>query len=90
LVFLFSRATTFFFSSVRKFSVWLSSVTQPTISHHLRILREAGWIAGERRGTWIWYSIKADAMARYRAIGDAGAQSAHAHYNAYGPDVFPQ
>ena len=27
----------------------------PTISHHLRILREAGLVTGERRGTWIHY-----------------------------------
>ncbi len=45
-------------------------VTQPTVSHHLRILREAGWISGERRGTWIWYSIQPEAMARYRSIAD--------------------
>jgi ArsR family transcriptional regulator len=29
---------------------------QPTISHHLRILREAGLIQGERRGTWAYYA----------------------------------
>src|SRR6266581_3301901 len=28
-------------------------LTGPTISHHLRVLREAGLITGERRGTWI-------------------------------------
>jgi ArsR family transcriptional regulator, arsenate/arsenite/antimonite-responsive transcriptional repressor len=28
---------------------------QPTISHHLRILREAGLISGEKRGTWSYY-----------------------------------
>jgi ArsR family transcriptional regulator len=46
-------------------------VTQPTVSHHLRVLREAGWIAGERRGTWIWYAIRPEAMARFEAIGQA-------------------
>ena len=46
-------------------------VTQPTISHHLRVLREAGWIAGERRGTWIWYAIRPEAMTRFEAIGQA-------------------
>lgn len=46
-------------------------VTQPTVSHHLRVLREAGWIDGERRGTWIWYSIRPDAMVRFDAIGQA-------------------
>jgi ArsR family transcriptional regulator, arsenate/arsenite/antimonite-responsive transcriptional repressor len=30
-------------------------VAGPTISHHLRVLREAGLIEGERRGTWIYY-----------------------------------
>ena len=51
-------------------------VTQPTVSHHLRVLREAGWVAGERRGTWIWYSIRPDAMARFGAIGQAFAPAA--------------
>jgi ArsR family transcriptional regulator, arsenate/arsenite/antimonite-responsive transcriptional repressor len=31
------------------------NVTGPTISHHLKILREAGLINGERRGTWVYY-----------------------------------
>ncbi|MFW6773312.1 ArsR/SmtB family transcription factor [Nocardioides sp. CPCC 205120] len=31
-------------------------VSQPTVSHHLRKLREAGLIASERRGTWVYYS----------------------------------
>jgi ArsR family transcriptional regulator len=30
-------------------------LTGPTISHHLKVLREAGIIDGERRGTWIYY-----------------------------------
>jgi len=45
-------------------------VSQPTVSHHLRVLRDAGWIAGERHGTWIWYSLQPEAAARYRQIGD--------------------
>lgn len=43
-------------------------VAQPTVSHHLKVLREAGWISGERRGTWIWYSIRPEALARFREI----------------------
>ncbi|NUR27864.1 MAG: winged helix-turn-helix transcriptional regulator [Catenulispora sp.] len=31
-------------------------ISGPTISHHLKVLREAGLITGERRGTWIYYS----------------------------------
>lgn len=30
-------------------------LTGPTISHHLKVLREAGLIEGDRRGTWIYY-----------------------------------
>lgn len=30
-------------------------VSQPTVSHHLRKLREAGLITSERRGTWVYY-----------------------------------
>jgi ArsR family transcriptional regulator len=40
-------------------------LSQPTVSHHLRILREAGWVAAERRGTWVWYSLRAEAVARF-------------------------
>jgi DNA-binding transcriptional ArsR family regulator len=43
-------------------------VSQPTVSHHLKVLRQAGWIDGERRGTWIWYSIRPQAVARFREL----------------------
>jgi ArsR family transcriptional regulator len=43
-------------------------VSQPTVSHHLKVLREAGWIEGERRGTWIWYSIRPEAAARFVSL----------------------
>lgn len=43
-------------------------VAQPTVSHHLKVLREAGWIEGERRGTWIWYAIRPEALERFRSI----------------------
>jgi ArsR family transcriptional regulator len=52
-------------------------VAQPTVSHHLKVLREAGWIEGERRGTWIWYSLRPTALDRFRslagALGSAGS-----------------
>ena len=35
----------------------------PTISHHLNVLREAGLIAADRRGTWIYYRIDPDGLA---------------------------
>jgi len=37
-------------------------VTGATISHHLRVLREAGLVDCERRGTWVYYRIKAEAL----------------------------
>lgn len=40
----------------------------PTISHHLRVLREAGLITGERRGTWIYYRVRPDLLARVCAV----------------------
>jgi ArsR family transcriptional regulator len=39
-------------------------LNQPTVSHHLRILREAGLVTCERRGTWVYYRIAADARKR--------------------------
>jgi ArsR family transcriptional regulator len=38
-------------------------VSGPTISHHLKVLREAGLIAGDRRGTWIYYRAVPAALA---------------------------
>jgi len=39
-------------------------VEQPTISHHLKVLREAGLVDVERRGTWAYYSLRRDALKR--------------------------
>jgi ArsR family transcriptional regulator len=48
-------------------------VSQPTVSHHLRVLRESGWVAGDRRGTWVWYSLRPEAVVRFRELaGDLG------------------
>jgi ArsR family transcriptional regulator len=43
-------------------------VTAPTISYHLKILREAGLISAERRGTWVYYRINSQVMARMSAV----------------------
>lgn len=43
-------------------------VSQPTVSHHLRILKEAGVVEAERRGTWIYYRIVPSAAERLRAL----------------------
>jgi DNA-binding transcriptional ArsR family regulator len=44
-------------------------VSQPTISHHLKVLREAGVVTSERHGTNIYYALSPDAAVRYAAIG---------------------
>lgn len=41
-------------------------IKQPTISHHLRILREAGLIGFERHGPWIYYFVLHEALAGAR------------------------
>lgn len=45
------------------------TVSQPTISHHLKVLREAGVVISERRGTNIVYSLAPDFSRRWTAIG---------------------
>lgn len=37
-------------------------VSQPTVSHHLRKLREAGLLTCERRGTWVYYRVEAGVL----------------------------
>jgi ArsR family transcriptional regulator len=32
------------------------SLSQPTVSHHLKVLRDAGLVTSERRGTWVYYT----------------------------------
>ncbi|GAA2090125.1 metalloregulator ArsR/SmtB family transcription factor [Kitasatospora saccharophila] len=38
-------------------------VSQPTVSHHLKKLREAGLLASERRGTWVYYRVEPSVLA---------------------------
>ena len=42
--------------------------SQPTISHHLKVLSDAGLVQSERRGRWIWYSL---AGARLNGLIDS-------------------
>jgi len=43
-------------------------VTAPSVSYHLKILREAGLISSERRGTWVYYRVNPGVMARMSAV----------------------
>nr|WP_246003114.1 metalloregulator ArsR/SmtB family transcription factor [Nocardia tenerifensis] len=42
--------------------------SQPTISHHLKVLREAGLIDCERRGTWVYYWVIPEALQRLSTV----------------------
>jgi ArsR family transcriptional regulator len=43
-------------------------LSQPTISHHLKILRDAGLVEAERRGTWAYYRLVPDAIDALREV----------------------
>jgi ArsR family transcriptional regulator, arsenate/arsenite/antimonite-responsive transcriptional repressor len=46
------------------------SKSQPTISHHLKVLSDAGLVIGDRRGKWVWYSLVPERLASLRgALG---------------------
>lgn len=45
-------------------------VTGPTISHHLKVLREAGLIEGDRRGTWVYYRPVRTAIGHLASLLD--------------------
>jgi ArsR family transcriptional regulator len=47
------------------------SLTQPTISHHLKVLREAGIIDGDQRGLWVYYRLLPGTLDALRALVNA-------------------
>lgn len=47
------------------------SLSQPTISHHLRVLKLAGVVTAERRGTWMYYSILPSVRTQLAALVSA-------------------
>jgi ArsR family transcriptional regulator len=40
---------------------------QPTVSHHLKLMKDAGLVEDERRGIWSYYFVNRDALARLKA-----------------------
>jgi ArsR family transcriptional regulator len=48
-------------------------VSGPTISHHLKVLREAGLIEGERRGTWVYYRAQPANLRQLAGLLDTPA-----------------
>jgi ArsR family transcriptional regulator len=45
----------------------LFDLSQPTVSHHLKVLREAGIVASERRGLWAYYYVVPDSLEELTA-----------------------
>jgi ArsR family transcriptional regulator len=45
----------------------LFDLSQPTVSHHLKVLRDAGIVGSERPGLWSYYYVKADALEEFSA-----------------------
>jgi ArsR family transcriptional regulator len=43
-------------------------LSQPTISHHLKLLHEAGLLGREKRGVWVYYRVNADALGDLAAL----------------------
>ena len=42
--------------------------SQPTVSHHLKVLSDAGLVVGEKRGRWVWYRAVPDRLEQLRAV----------------------
>jgi ArsR family transcriptional regulator len=48
--------------------------SQPTVSHHLKVLYDAGLVDREKRGTWVWYWVVPDRLEALRAALAPGAR----------------
>src|SRR6478672_3394795 len=51
-------------------------LSQPTISHHLKVLHESGLLDREKRGTWVFYKARPHAMAALGGLFTSGALDA--------------
>ena len=44
------------------------ALSQPTISHHLKVLNEAGLVSRDKRGVWVYYRARVDALSALSAL----------------------
>jgi ArsR family transcriptional regulator len=51
-------------------------LSQPTISHHLKVLHEAGLLDREKRGTWVYYLARPEAMTALASLFTTGNTAA--------------
>lgn len=49
-------------------------LTGPTISHHLRVLRESGLVIGERRASWVYYRVDPETLGRLSTVLSPGGE----------------
>jgi ArsR family transcriptional regulator len=47
------------------------TVSQPTVSHHLKVLRNAGLLESQRRGSWVYYRVIPEALQQLSTLLDA-------------------
>jgi ArsR family transcriptional regulator, arsenate/arsenite/antimonite-responsive transcriptional repressor len=47
-------------------------LSQPTVSHHLKLLHEAGILDREQRGRWVYYSLRRDSLDRIASVFQTG------------------
>jgi ArsR family transcriptional regulator len=63
-------------------------LSQPTISHHLKVLRQTGLLECERRGTWVYYWVVPSALAQLSAVlGSTDVSTAQVGATATAPAV---
>ncbi|MDA2891198.1 metalloregulator ArsR/SmtB family transcription factor [Mycolicibacterium sp. BiH015] len=49
-------------------------VSQPTVSHHLKVLRDAGLLTSERRASWVYYAVVPEALVSLAGVLGVGGQ----------------
>jgi ArsR family transcriptional regulator len=53
-------------------------VSQPTVSHHLKVLRDAGLLTSQRRASWVYYAVVPEALAALSGLLSVATDSAAA------------
>jgi ArsR family transcriptional regulator len=67
----------------------LADVSQPTVSHHLKVLKDVDVLTSERRGTWVWYRINQSRRSAVTALLDSFAPASVAPWSDDGEQRRP-
>ena len=51
-------------------------VSQPTVSHHLKVLRDAGLLTSQRRASWVYYTVVPETLTALSTLLQTGVESA--------------